>query len=61
MGGRRGSLWRFGPAGGFRRVWQGGLIQDADVLEWYKSQGPRYQTRMNEVLRAAAFRDGTNG
>ena len=34
---------------------------DADVLEWYKSQGPRYQTRMNEVLWAAAFRDGTNG
>jgi uncharacterized protein (DUF4415 family) len=23
-----------------------------DVLEWYKAQGPRYQTRMNEVLRA---------
>lgn len=25
---------------------------DADVLEWFKSQGPGYQTRMNAVLRA---------
>lgn len=24
---------------------------DSDVLEWYKQQGPRYQTRMNAVLR----------
>lgn len=25
---------------------------DADVLEWFKSQGPGYQARMNAVLRA---------
>ncbi|MBR5346439.1 MAG: BrnA antitoxin family protein [Deltaproteobacteria bacterium] len=34
---------------------------DSDVLEWYKSQGPGYQTRINEVLRAAAFREGADG
>lgn len=25
---------------------------DADVLEWFKTQGPRYQSRMNAVLRS---------
>lgn len=25
---------------------------DADMLEWFKSQGKGYQTRMNAVLRA---------
>ena len=25
---------------------------DQDVLEWFKHQGPRYQTRMNAVLRS---------
>ena len=25
---------------------------DADVLEWLKSQGPGYQTRINAILRA---------
>ena len=28
---------------------------DTDVLEWYKSQGKGYQTKMNAVLRAHAF------
>lgn len=28
------------------------LRVDEDVLEWFKSQGPRYQSRMNAVLRA---------
>lgn len=28
------------------------LRLDADVLEWFKSQGPGYQTRINAVLRA---------
>ncbi len=28
------------------------LRVDADVLEWFKRKGPRYQTRMNAVLRA---------
>jgi uncharacterized protein (DUF4415 family) len=33
------------------------LRVDADVLEWFKSQGEGYQTRMNSVLRA--FRDAS--
>ena len=28
------------------------LRVDADVLEWLKSQGPGYQTRINAILRA---------
>jgi uncharacterized protein (DUF4415 family) len=28
------------------------LRVDADVLNWFKKQGPRYQSRMNAVLRA---------
>jgi uncharacterized protein (DUF4415 family) len=28
------------------------LRLDVDVLEWFKSHGPGYQTRMNAVLRA---------
>lgn len=31
------------------------LRLDVDVLEWFKAQGPGYQTRMNAVLRA--FKD----
>ena len=33
------------------------LRVDADVLEWFKSQGAGYQTRINAVLRA--FRDAS--
>lgn len=33
------------------------LRLDADVLEWFKAQGPGYQTRINSVLRA--FRDAS--
>lgn len=33
------------------------LRLDTDVLEWFKSQGPGYQTRMNAVLRA--FKDAS--
>jgi uncharacterized protein (DUF4415 family) len=33
------------------------LRLDRDVLEWFKAQGPGYQTRMNAVLRA--FRDAS--
>jgi uncharacterized protein (DUF4415 family) len=33
------------------------LRVDSDVLEWFKSKGPGYQTRMNAVLRA--FRDAS--
>ena len=28
------------------------LRLDADVLQWLKSQGPGYQTRINAILRA---------
>ena len=28
------------------------LRVDQDVLEWFRSRGPRYQTHMNAVLRA---------
>jgi uncharacterized protein (DUF4415 family) len=28
------------------------LRVDEDVLRWFKKQGPRYQSRMNAVLRA---------
>jgi len=28
------------------------LRVDADVLEWFKQAGPRYQSRMNAVLRS---------
>jgi uncharacterized protein (DUF4415 family) len=33
------------------------LRLDQDVLEWFKAQGPGYQTRINTVLRA--FRDAS--
>jgi uncharacterized protein (DUF4415 family) len=28
------------------------LRVDADVLDWFKAQGPGYQTRINAILRA---------
>jgi uncharacterized protein (DUF4415 family) len=28
------------------------LRVDVDVLAWFRAQGPRYQSRMNAVLRA---------
>nr|WP_255812350.1 BrnA antitoxin family protein [Treponema denticola] len=28
---------------------------DADVLEWFKSQGKGYKTKINSVLRSYAF------
>jgi uncharacterized protein (DUF4415 family) len=35
---------------------------DRDVLEWFKAHGPRYQSRMNAVLKAyvAAHRETGN-
>jgi uncharacterized protein (DUF4415 family) len=33
------------------------LRVDQEVLDWFKAQGPGYQTRMNAVLRA--FRDAS--
>jgi uncharacterized protein (DUF4415 family) len=34
------------------------LRLDQDVLDWFKAQGPGYQTRMNSVLRA--FKDASS-
>ncbi len=34
------------------------LRLDEDVIEWFKAQGPGYQTRINAVLRA--FRDASS-
>ncbi len=31
------------------------LRLDADVVEWFRAQGPGYQTRMNAVLRSFVF------
>ena len=33
------------------------LRVDADVLAWFKAQGPGYQTRINAVLKA--FKDAS--
>ena len=33
------------------------LRVDSEVLEWFKAQGPGYQTRINAVLRA--FKDAS--
>lgn len=35
------------------------LRVDADVLAWFRKQGPRYQSRMNAVLRAYMSAVGT--
>jgi uncharacterized protein (DUF4415 family) len=35
------------------------LRVDQEVLDWFKSQGPGYQARMNAVLRA--FREASGG
>jgi uncharacterized protein (DUF4415 family) len=34
---------------------------DPDVLDFFKQQGPRYQTRMNAVLRAYMSAHGEEG
>jgi uncharacterized protein (DUF4415 family) len=34
------------------------LRVDEDVLDWFKQTGPRYQTRMNAVLRSYMARRG---
>ena len=37
------------------------LRVDRDVLEWYKNQGPGYQTRINALLRAYMQEHPRNG
>lgn len=34
---------------------------DRDVLEWFKARGPRYQSRINAVLKAYVAAHGGNG
>ena len=34
------------------------LRVDRDVLEWFRAQGPRYQSRMNAVLRTYMTQTG---
>jgi len=34
---------------------------DADVLEWLKTQGTGYQTRLNEILRDAMLKTANHG
>ena len=36
------------------------LRVDSDVLDWFKNQGPRYQTRMNAVLRSYMVHESRN-
>lgn len=47
--------WRGAEGGKFYRPLkrQITLRIDADVVEWFKSQGSGYQTRINDVLREA--------
>jgi uncharacterized protein (DUF4415 family) len=47
--------WRGAARGKFYRPIKQQLTVriDADVLEWLKSQGKGYQSRLNEILRAA--------
>ena len=37
------------------------LRLDQDVLEWFREQGPRYQTRINAVLRTYVSRARATG
>ena len=37
------------------------LRVDEDVLEWFRGLGPRYQTRMNAVLRTYMTRAASRG
>ena len=52
----RGEVWRVVPRR--RQVVEPvaklpiSLRVDADVLDWFKAQGPRYQSRINAVLRS---------
>lgn len=34
---------------------------DEDVIEWFRGLGPRYQTRINAVLRAYMTRAASRG
>lgn len=43
----------------YRSVKQSTTVRiDADVLDWLRSQGAGYQTRINAILRRAMLKDG---
>ena len=52
--------WRGAARGKFYRPIKQQLTVriDADVLEWLKSQGKGYQSRLNDILRAAMLDKG---
>ncbi|HEU4584720.1 MAG TPA: BrnA antitoxin family protein [Gemmatimonadaceae bacterium] len=41
--------WVMPPEGGKEAI---SIRLDRNVLEWFRAQGPRYQSRINAVLRA---------
>jgi uncharacterized protein (DUF4415 family) len=52
--------WKEGERGRFYRpIKQQLTIRiDADVLEWLKSQGKGYQSRLNDILRSEMLKSG---
>lgn len=52
--------WRGAQRGKFYRPIKQQLTVriDADVLEWLKSQGKGYQSRLNDILRSAMLKNG---
>jgi uncharacterized protein (DUF4415 family) len=55
-----GGDWSNGIRGAFYRAIKKPVAMrlDADVLDWFKRQGPGYQTRINEILREHMERQG---
>jgi uncharacterized protein (DUF4415 family) len=58
-----GEDWRGAERGRFYRPLKRQLTVriDADVLEWLRSQGEGYQSRLNAILRAAMLANGNKG
>lgn len=46
------TFWKNAGVGLFENKMSLSVRFDADLVRWFKSQGPKYQTRMNNVLRA---------
>ncbi len=45
------SFWNDAQVGGPLRKRLISLRLDGDVIDWFKDNGPNYQTKMNQVLR----------
>jgi uncharacterized protein (DUF4415 family) len=58
-----GEDWRGAERGSFYRPLKRQLTVriDADVLEWLRSQGEGYQSRLNAILRAPMLANGSKG